>query len=289
MSVVRMMADNRTFVDAHTHLWKLDRGDYHWLTPGSGVLYRDFLFDDLEPALKACGVSGIILVQAAQTWAETAFMLSLADRHAAIRGVVGWLDVDSDRFDVDYAAAVQHPSFRGIRLTGSALGDLDNEVGAARIRRLSRLAEGGFSLDVNLRPEELASLARLLDSVPNLKVAVNHLGAPPVGTPSQILIWREGIRLLASNPNVSCKLSGMLTLAGGRGPDSLRPYAEALLESFGPSRLMYGSDWPVCLIAGRYEETIRLLGDSLPADIDESARAMMTGGNALSFYGVDVG
>jgi L-fuconolactonase len=269
-------------VDAHQHFWDLETGDYPWLTPELGVLHRTYAPADLAPELAAVGVDRTVLVQAADSMAETESMLALADAHEFIAGVVGWLPLtDPDR--TAEALADRHPKFVGVRHLIHDEPDPDWLLQDTVLASLGLLAEAGLAFDVvSLLPRHLEHVATIADRHPGLRLVVDHLSKPPVKDGG----WRPWAELLAAAaafPNVYAKVSGLVTEADHATwtPADLRPYVEYALRVFGTERLMFGSDWPVALLAADYRtvfETASLL-------VGEQGRDDVFGGTAARFYG----
>lgn len=274
-------------IDTHVHFWRPERGDYGWLKPENPVLYRDYLPQHVQPELARNGVTAVVAVQAAATVAETEYLLELGDRFGWIAGVVGWLDVASSDFVNSYERLRRNPRFVGIRVNGSTFAAVQEGEPLSQLsRNLRHMADDGFPLDLLLRPGEMPSVIRQLREVPHLKAAVNHFGVPPVleQSPKDFEAWRRLMQELAEYAGVVCKLSGMITQSRGYHVTLWRPYAEQLVAVFGPQRLMFGSDWPICLQAGGYDDVMRLFREVLRGLLDESALEGICGDNALSFY-----
>ena len=223
-------------VDAHQHFWAIARGDYGWLTPALGALYRDFGPQDLEPLLTHHGIDGSVLVQAAPTVAETRYLLELAAARAEILGVIGWAELDgTDAVEV-IDDLVRSPKLVGIRPMLQDLPDDDwialAPIGAA----LDRMAHHRLVFDALVKPRHLAPLRERLRLHPSLQVVIDHAAKPAIGGDG-FESWRDNLTALAAMPQVHCKLSGLLTEApAGAGADALRPYADAVLACFGPER-----------------------------------------------------
>jgi len=272
-------------IDAHQHFWALGRGDYGWLTPELTDLYRDFHPSDLEASLATHGVDGAVIVQAAPTEAETAYLLALASRWPRAKAVVGWVDLASGRAARSLERLASNPMLRGIRPMIQDEPDVDWMLQPAIGRSLEAVRECGLTLDALVRPRHLCVLKRLVDRHPDLPVTIDHGGKPEIASGGH-LTWADDIRALSERPQLTCKLSGLLTEAGARADDvDLRPYVDHLLECFGPSRLMWGSDWPVLTMASDYgawlDQATRLVE---PLSTDEKAQVF--GRTAASFYGI---
>ena len=273
-------------IDAHHHLWRLSRGDYGWLTPDLKPLYRDFGPADLAPLLAAAGVTGTVLVQAAPTQAETEHLLAIAEAWPMVRAVVGWTDLSDAQAPARIEELAARPRLASLRPMLQDEPDpawmLQASVGCA----LSAMAAAELRLDALIRPSQLPALIELVDRHPDLAVVVDHAAKPQIAA-GGFQPWAARMAELARRPQVSCKLSGLLTEAGDRTNDrDLTPYVDHLLASFGPSRLMWGSDWPVLLLAGDYAgwsaQSRRLV-----ARLSANEQALIFGGAAASFYGLE--
>lgn len=272
-------------IDAHQHYWRLSRGDYGWLKPELGVLYRDYMPADLEPHLREHNIQATVLVQAAPTLAETEFMLQLSDCHDSIAGVVGWLDLEADDFGHVLDALRRHPKFKGVR---PMLQDLADDRWILRpnvLRSLELLAERDIPIDFLTFPRHLPHLVTVLQKVPNLRGVVDHLSKPAIAK-RELQPWQDWLAEVAQFPSVWCKLSGMVTEADHRTwrYEDFVPYVEHALRVFGPNRVMFGSDWPVCLLAASYGQVIDVLRAALGKELIPQLEAAVFGENAARFY-----
>ena len=273
-------------IDAHHHFWRVSRGDYHWMSPQSGEpLYRDYLPADIAPLLRRAGVDRTVLVQAAATEAETAFLLDLAEETDFVAGVVGWLDMEDHGFEAKLDALMQRPKFVGLR---PMLQDLEDDAYILRpgvLENLKAVARRGVAFDFLTRPRHLVHVEAALEVVPGLNAVIDHISKPAISA-GAFDSWANDIARVAAFPNVFCKLSGMITEADPDGwrPCDLEPYVEHVLAVFGADRLMFGSDWPVCLLAGSYAEALNALRTVLDGRLGPAERAAVYGGNAIRFY-----
>jgi L-fuconolactonase len=265
-------------VDAHHHVWRVARGDYGWLRPESPIC-RDYGLDDLRPLLG--DITATVLVQAAPTEAETRFMLDAARGSAGlVRGVVGWVPLDQPE---RVAALAVDPLLRGLRPMLHDLPEPDwilrPELGPA----LEEMAARGLVLDALVRPVHLSFIRALAARHPSLSIVLDHGGKPEIAA-RRIEPWAEGVAALARSPNVTCKLSGLVTEAvPGWQVEDLRPYAAHLLHAFGAERVMWGSDWPVVDLAGGYAAW-RAASLALLDELPEPALARILGGTAAEVY-----
>ena len=274
-------------IDAHQHFWRMDRGDYGWLTAADHPkIAHDFLPADLEPLLSAAKIDRTILVQAAPTEAETAFLLDLADRSPLIAGVVGWVDFDASDAPSRVARLAGKGKLVGLRPMMQDLPDDEWMLGPQVARVVEAMQRGDLCFDALVKPRHLPALVEFLDRHPDLSVVIDH-GAKPDIARSGLEPWATTIRHIAQNSTAFCKLSGLVTEAGpGWSPDTLKPYVDVLIESFGASRLMWGSDWPVLLEAGDYERWLDA-ATLLTAGLSAEDRALIFGGTAATFYGIE--
>jgi len=270
-------------IDAHHHLWTLARGDYGWLTSDLAPIYRDFSLADLAPHLAAAGIEGTILVQAAPTEAETTFLLGIAENAEVVRGVVGWTDFDAadamPRIDVVAAREL----LVGLRPMVHDIADDDWLLSPALEPLLRAMAGYGLVFDALVKPRHLPRLLRVIDSHPDLQFVLDHCGKPQLAT-GEIAVWQRDIALLAEQPNIVCKLSGLATEAA---PDwqiaDLRQAVDHVLACFGPGRLLWGSDWPVVNLAGGYAKWLAA-ARALLADLSLDEKADVFGNNAARIY-----
>lgn len=270
-------------LDAHQHFWSYDAAQYPWIPPGS-PLHRSWLPDDLATLQKPLGFDGSIAVQARQVVEESDWLLGLADKYANVKGVVGWVDLRLDRVEADLERLAKHPKFVGVRHVVQEEPDDDFMLGREFQRGISKLAAYGLTYDLLIYPKQLAAAIQLAENFPAQPFVLDHIAKPFIKA-GVIEPWATQLRRLAQLPNVHCKVSGMLTEADHQAwkPEQFRPYLDVVFEAFGPTRLMYGSDWPVCLFAGSYEQSFRLV-DDYARGLTDHERAGLFGGNAAAFY-----
>lgn len=277
-------------VDAHQHYWEAERFDYRWAEQGIPSLDRNFLPEHLEPELAEAGVGRTVLVQVLHTLGETEWMLELADRNPSIAGVVGWVDVTTEPDVVarDLEEVRSHPRLVGIRHLVHEEPDDDWLARPDVVRGLSVLEAHRVPYDLLLRPQHLRHVPNLSDAVPDLPMVIDHI-AKPLIRDRVIQPWGTEFRAVAQNPNVWCKLSGMITEADHSSwvAADLAPYVEIALDAFGTERLMFGSDWPVCTLAGSYGAVVGALRAVL-GEVDTAVEKALFGANAVAFYGLDL-
>lgn len=239
-------------IDAHFHIWQLSRGDYGWLTPQLGPIYRDVSLDDWRRARRGSGVVAGVLVQAAPTLAETQLLLRLAQPAGDVLGVVGWVDMLSARAAQDIAALSVGSKLCSLRPMLQDIADPDWILQPALQPAMQALLAHDLSFDALVKPVHLPRIARLATLYPELRIVLDH-GAKPAIAGGQWGDWAIGIEQLAGHPNVYCKLSGLWTeCLPGAPPAAFEPHARHLLACFGAERLLWGSDWPVLELAGSY-------------------------------------
>ena len=270
-------------IDAHFHCWQLARGDYGWLTPALAPIYRDVAVGDWQAQSAPHGVTGGVLVQAAPTEAETAFLLAQADAHPAVLGVVGWVDLAASDAPARIEQLARHPRLKGLRPMLQDLPDAGWILQPALAPALRAMAGCDLVFDALVKPAHLPHLLTLAQRHPDLRLVIDHAGKPDIGA-AQWQPWADAMARLASQTGAYCKLSGLLTEAGpGPARGAVQPWAAHVLACFGAGRLVWGSDWPVLELASNYAqwlaETQQLLGG-----LSLQAQAAVMGGNARRLY-----
>lgn len=273
-------------IDSHHHFWRLDRGDYAWLTEDQfPPIYRDFLPTDIAPLLKQCGIDKTILVQGTETVAETEFLLGIARGTPFIGGVVGWVNFAAKDAPDQIARLARDKKLVGLRPMLQSLPEDDWILRPELAPGLEALGPNGLRFDVLIFPRHLPSMIKVFERYPNLPMVIDH-GAKPYIARGEIEPWRSQMKSIARDFPVSCKLSGLATEAlPGWTIDTLRPYVETLIDAFGPKRLMWGSDWPVLNVAGNYLDWFAI-AQKLTAHLPSPDRAEIFGGTAARFYGI---
>lgn len=273
-------------VDAHQHFWKLDRGDYSWLTPDLDSLYRDYLPADYQPFRDAHGITKTVLVQAADSEAEAEFLLSLAETVPFVAGVVGWLDMEARGAVARLEAFARNPNFLGVRPMIQDIADDDWMLRPVLAPVYQTLAEKDLVFEALVHERHLAHLDRLTDRHPDLRVIVDH-GAKPRIDERRLASWKAALSPLARKENVYCKLSGLVTEAGESWvQEDILPYAEFLLDAFGPARLLWGSDWPVVNLAGGFDEWWAVT-EAFLSGLEPEARSKVLHDTAVAVYRLD--
>jgi L-fuconolactonase len=277
-------------VDAHHHLWDLGVRDQDWISgPALAPLRRDFLLADFQPLAEANGVAASVVVQTVTVPGETPELLALAAAGDLIAGVVGWADLTAPDIADRIAALTEMPGgdkLVGLRHQVQSEPDPDWLTRSDVLRGLTAVAQAGLAYDLVITPGQLGQATRAAADVPGLRFVLDHLGKPPIAA-GRTEPWHADLRGLAALPNTSAKLSGLVTEADWHRWQvaHLRPYAEAALDAFGPARLMFGSDWPVCTLAASYPGVLEAARD-LTADLSPAERDAVFSGTATTVYGL---
>jgi L-fuconolactonase len=270
-------------IDAHQHFWQYDPVRDSWITDDMAIIQRDFMPADLEPVLAQNGIDGCVAVQADQSPAETEFLLNLASAYDIIKGVVGWVDLQAPDLSEQLSRWSTYPKLKGFRHV--AQGEpVDFLTRPAVVAGIGQLAPFGFSYDILIYPTQLKAALHLVRALPEVRFVVDHLAKPYVRT-GEINRWSNFMTELARQPNVSCKLSGLVTEADWQhwNKKTFFSYLDVVFEQFGPDRLLFGSDWPVCLVAADYTQVKTLIEDYL-APWGDDVRNRIFGDNATAFY-----
>jgi L-fuconolactonase len=273
-------------IESHQHFWALEQPfDYRWLdTPAHAPIRRDFLPADLEPHLRAVGIDRTIVVQTQHELAENRWALGLAERHEFIAGVVGWLDLASESCEEQLMEFKDHPKFLGVRHVTQDEPDDDFIIRERVVRGLRVLERHDVPFDLLFHVKHLRHVPALARAVPSLAMVIDHLAKPRIRERG-LHDWIPHFRAAAKHPNVYCKLSGLITEADWARWTlaDLLPYVESALELFAPNRLMFGSDWPVCRLAGTYEQVYEPTETAL-GSLSAHDREQIFGGSAARFY-----
>ena len=272
-------------IDSHVHFWKYNKAEFPWIDGNMKILQKDYLPLDLELTLKRNNVNGCIAVQAATAEVETRFLAELANTHSIIKGVVGWTDLKADNAEKKLSELKEYPSIVGIRHIVQSEPDdfLYDEKFRAGI---SLLKEFGYTYDLLIYPKQLKAAVDFVRAFPEQSFILDHCAKPDVKN-KEMEEWRTGITDLAMFPNVSCKLSGLITETRWKewSPSDFYPYLDVVFESFGIERLMWGSDWPVMLLSGIYVQWKSLLEKYMENYFPEEKEAVFEM-NALKVYGL---
>jgi len=271
-------------VDAHHHFWDPGRFGYPWMSPETKVLARPFLPRDLKGLIAEVGVTRTVLVQTISSLDETRWFLKLAEANEFIAGVVGWVDLRSSDLPNVLDEFTSHPKFKGVRHQVEDEPDESWLIREDVLHGLGELARRNIPYDLLVRTPHLKFVPKIARRFPNLRMVIDHIAKPPIAR-GEMKEWVRELAPVAKIPNVLCKLSGMITEADWKGwkVQNLAPYVDFVIEKFGPKRLMFGSDWPVCLLAGSYRQVWETLQELLYSVSGED-KSRVFGGNAVAFY-----
>ena len=270
-------------IDSHQHFWEYDPAQYPWITDKLARIRRSFLPPDLEPELKVANLDGCIAVQARQSLEENRFLLRLADQYPFIKGVVGWVDLRAENVERQLEEFARHPKFVGVRHVAQDEPDDRFLVGKDFLRGISKLKQFDLAYDILIFPKHLPAAIELVNKFPEQRFVLDH-AAKPIIREGLMEPWRTHIHELAKAPNVMCKLSGLVTEAKWDSwkPTHFKLYLNEVGEAFGPQRLMFGSDWPVCLLAAEYQQVFQIVSDW--AFNFNTAPPRFLGANCEQFY-----
>ena len=271
-------------IDAHQHFWRHNADEFDWIDDSMSELRRDFLPDDLKRELDSVGFDGSVAIQARQSLEETRWLLELAASSPRIFGVVGWVDLRSQDVRSQLLEFTRNPKLVGVRHVVQAEPDDRFMLRPDFLRGIGALEEFDLAYDILIYPKHLPVAAEFVQRFPRQRFVLDHLAKPFIKS-GTIQPWEAGMQQLARFPNVMCKLSGIVTEADWKNwkPEHMKPYLDVALDSFGPERLMIGSDWPVCTVAGSYTRTMNVVLDyfaKFPAEVQDG----ILGGNAQRFW-----
>jgi L-fuconolactonase len=273
-------------VDAHQHFWRYTSAEFGWIDDSMAAIRRDFLPDDLAPQLRASGIDATVAVQARQSSEETEWLLELSRENDWIAGVVGWVPLADMSVEDTLQRIAANSKLKGVRhvLQGEPDAYMDREDFNAGV---AILAQFDLTYDLLIHERQLPAAITFVDRHPQLPIVLDHLAKPLIAA-QELEPWRSHIRELGRRPHLCCKLSGMVTEADFEHwtVDQLRPYVDTVLEAFGPERLMFGTDWPVCSVASSYQGWTET-ASTLIAELSGDERASIFGGTASVFYGLD--
>lgn len=273
-------------IDAHQHFWKYTPATHGWINDEMSVIRKDFLPNDLEPILSKHHIDGTIAVQADESINETAFLLSLSEKHDFIKAVVGWIDLRSTEVNDQLAYYKQFNKMVGFRCIMQGQPDEAYLSNTNFIKNLNSLKEFNYTYDLLVYHHQLPSLLKLIDKVPENKLILDHIGKPNIKE-KKFSKWKENIFELAKHPGIYCKLSGMITEANYSTwiYDDIVPYMDVVGEAFGTDRICFGSDWPVCLVAGQYDKMIGVV-EKWASQLNSKTQEQIFGLNTCTFYNI---
>ncbi len=275
-------------IDSHQHFWKYHPSTHAWINDSMKILKKDFMPSDLAPLLQNNKIDGCVAVQADQSEQETDFLLECAKEHPFIKGVVGWLDICAEDLDEKLQEYSQYPMLKGLR---HIVQDEPDEYFMLRPefrRGISLLEKYGLTYDILIYPKQLSSTLELVKTFPNQSFVLDHIAKPKIDGAVDDC-WAHYIKELGQQDNVYCKISGMVTEAtwGKWYKTDFVPYLDRVFESFVPERIMFGSDWPVCLLSGEYQNVLDIVQTYL-SKYNKDIRRKIMGQNAISFYNLTV-
>ncbi|WP_448105271.1 amidohydrolase family protein [Pedobacter panaciterrae] len=271
-------------IDSHQHFWKYNAVRDSWITDDMAVLQDDFLPMHLQPVLQHFDFDGCVVVQADQSAAENAFQLQNAKDHSFIKGIVGWVDLRAANISEQLADLSEHPQMKGFRHILQGETDRALMLKPDFVNGISKLKDYGFTYDILVFPDQLQYAAELVAKFPDQPFVLDHIAKPDVKN-KNIEDWALDIQKLAAHENVYCKISGLVTEADWKywKKEDFTPYLDVVFEAFGTNRLMYGSDWPVSLVAAAYGQVVDL-AKSYVSELSENEQGLFWGGNATKFY-----
>lgn len=271
-------------IDAHQHFWKYNAVRDSWIDERMSVLQNDFLPGNLYPLLKENGIDGCIVVQSDQSEEENTFQLQNAEEHDFIKGVVGWVDFRAKDIQEQLIFYKQFNKMKGFRHMLQSEVQRDLMLSSGFLQGISLLKKYDFTYDILILPDQLEAVDKFVSLFPDQKFVVDHLAKPSIKS-KDIDQWKKEIISLSHYENVCCKLSGMTTEASWNSWQAadIIPYLDVVVGSFGTSRILFGSDWPVCLLAGSYQETLSLVTDYF-SSFSKQEQDQFFGGNAIQFY-----
>jgi L-fuconolactonase len=271
-------------IDAHQHFWIFDPVRDSWITDDMTVIRKDFLPSDLEPVLKQNGFLGCVAVQADQSEEQNRFLLEKADTHPFILGVVGWVDLQAEgvKERLEYYTSFQ--KLKGFRHVLQGEPQRDLMLAPAFKRGVALLEKYGFTYDILVYPDQLEYIRQLVEEFPQQKFVIDHLAKPYIKD-KKIEPWKEQISAVAANENVCCKLSGFVTEASWNSwtKEDFDPYFDIIVNNFGIDRILFGSDWPVCQVAAKYEQVVEIVADYF-SEFSADEQEQIFGLNAINFY-----
>jgi L-fuconolactonase len=274
-------------IDSHQHFWKYEESMSDWITADMAVLRRDFMPEDLEPILKESDIDGCVAVQVNQSHKENLFQLDNADSNDFIKGVVGWVDLQAAEIVDQLEELSRHAKLKGFRHILQGEQDRALMLNSSFLKGIKALANHGFTYDILIYPDQLTYVPELVSQFPDQRFVIDHIAKPDIKG-GNIADWAAGIKAFQRFDNLSCKVSGMVTEADWSNwkPEDFNPYLDIIFETFGTRRLMFGSDWPVCLTAGKYKDVVSLAGNYIDK-LSTTEQMLFWGGNAVEFYNLD--
>jgi L-fuconolactonase len=271
-------------IDAHQHFWKYNPVRDNWINDDMGVIRKDFLPGQLAPLLKENNLDGSVVVQSDQSEEENSFQLNNADQYEFIKAVVGWVDLRADDVEERLAYYSNFKKMKGFRHVLQGEQQRDLMLAPGFMNGISKLKQFGFTYDILIFPDQLQYIPQFVASFPDQQFVIDHIAKPGIKD-HKIDAWKKDMQVLAQYENLYCKISGMVTEADWhkQEPEDFTPYLDIVVNTFGVKRIMYGSDWPVCLVAGSYGKTIGIVKKYF-STYSEFEQQLFFGENATRFY-----
>lgn len=272
-------------IDSHQHFWTFDPIRDSWITDEMSVIQRSFYPEDLQPTLQQNGIDACIAVQADQSLSETRFLLDLATKNDFVKAVVGWIDLQADAIDEQLSEWKSEKKLAGFRHVLQAEPDTEYMLRPSFLRGISKLKKHGFTYDILIFPKHLVTAQKFVAQFSDQPFVLDHIAKPYIKA-GLIDVWERDIKSLAKFENLQCKVSGIITEADWKRWDyeQIKPFLDVVFDAFGTDRIMFGSDWPVCLVAGDYSQVKEII-ETYMKDFSISEKAKVFGENAARFYG----
>ncbi len=274
-------------IDAHQHFWKFDPVRDSWITDDMSAIQKDFMPQDILPLLQQHGFMGTVVVQSDQSEEENIFQVKNAAEHDFIKGVVGWVDLQAENVEDRLAHYAQFSKMKGFRHVLQGEKDRALMLKPAFKKGISLLSKYNFTYDILIFPDQLKYAAELVKGFPNQVFVIDHIAKPDIKN-KRITGWKEDMQNIAEAENVYCKISGMVTEADLENwkKEDIKPYIDIVVEAFGTNRIMYGSDWPVCLLAATYDSVLDIVKEYF-ASFSKNEQDNFFGKNAFTFYNLN--
>jgi L-fuconolactonase len=271
-------------IDSHQHFWQYEPAKHEWIDDTMAVIRSDFMPDDLQKIYQENGIDGCVAVQADQTLVETDFLLELSKENDFIKGIVGWVDLRAQNIEEVLNHYSQFEKIKGFRHVVQGEPDHNFLMRPNFLRGIKALEKYNFTYDILIFPHQLGATLELVKRFPNQRFVIDHIAKPYIKD-GFYEGWANLMLAVGQQKNVYCKLSGMITEADYQSwtPQQIKPYMELVLRAFGSDRIMFGSDWPVCLVAGNYKTVKQLITDFV-ANLTPKEQDSIMGGNAIKFY-----
>jgi len=273
-------------IDSHQHFWQYNPVKHSWINDDMKVIRKSFGPEELSKEIKPLGIEGTVAVQADETEKETSYLLGLADKNEFIKAVVGWIDLRAGNAIERMQYWKQYEKIKGFRSIMQGQQDPAYLTNADFIENIKKLSQYKYTYDLLVYHNQFPSLIKFVDKLPDNKMIIDHLGKPDIKN-KNIKDWKSNLKILAQHPGIYCKMSGMITEADYQRwtYDDLKPYLEAAGEYFGADRICFGTDWPVCLVAGAYAQVYEVM-DKFSQQLNKEEKEKLMGLNTMRFYGI---